>query len=95
MSTPSTRNHDPILTPEQAAAHVNVKPRWIYEKVQARVIPHSRVGKFIRIRQSDLDAYVESMRVEAVPNSGPNVRTNPDLPNRAQAAQRRKAAGGR
>ena len=75
----STTTNDPLLTPQQAAEYLQVNERWVYDKIQAKVLPHSRVGKFIRLRRSDLDAYVESMRVEAVPTSGPMIRTSPGL----------------
>jgi excisionase family DNA binding protein len=42
------------LTPTQAAARLNVSRFTIYEMCQQRKLRHKRVGRTIRIRQSDL-----------------------------------------
>ena len=34
-----------------------------YELVQSGEIPHLRVGKLLRVRAADLDAYLESCKV--------------------------------
>jgi excisionase family DNA binding protein len=48
------------LDVEQAADYLNVGPRWIYERTAAGTIPVKRLGRLLRFRRSDLDAWVNS-----------------------------------
>lgn len=52
----------PLITVEEAALVLGVKPRTIYEWVQAGRIPYFKLGKYLRFRRSDLEAWVESGR---------------------------------
>jgi len=47
------------LTIEAAAARLGVTPRLVRRLVNERRIGFVRVGKFIRLRPKDLDAYLE------------------------------------
>jgi len=44
---------------EQAAAYLNVSPRFIRRLVSERRIPHLKIGRLVRIRPDDLEAYAE------------------------------------
>jgi excisionase family DNA binding protein len=56
----------PLWNVQQAAAHLGVRPSWLYERVRAKQIPHYRLGKkHLRFRQADLDAYLDEQRVDA------------------------------
>jgi excisionase family DNA binding protein len=68
--------NDPILTTDQAAAYLQVRPNWIVEKRRDGTLPHFRVGKHVRFKQSDLDAYLVGQRVEA---GAPHVYASPAL----------------
>lgn len=46
------------LTPVQAARRFQVHPNTIYEAVR-RGLPHTRIGRLIRIRQDKLDEWAE------------------------------------
>jgi excisionase family DNA binding protein len=47
------------LTIEAAAERLGVTPRLVRRLVTERWIGFVRVGKFIRLRQEDLDAYLD------------------------------------
>jgi excisionase family DNA binding protein len=54
----------PLTVPE-AAARLNVSPRFIRRLVDERRIPFHRVGRFIRLDPADLDDFLDAGRVEA------------------------------
>jgi excisionase family DNA binding protein len=51
---------DPLLTQEEAAELLGVKERFIRRLVQERRISHIKIGRHIRIRQSQLEAFVQT-----------------------------------
>lgn len=54
-----------LLTVEDVAALLNVPPRWVYRHAELKPpegIPHVKVGKYLRFRESDLREYVERLR---------------------------------
>jgi len=54
-----------LLTVEDVAALLNVPPRWVYRHAGLKPpagIPHVKVGKYLRFRESDLREYVERLR---------------------------------
>jgi excisionase family DNA binding protein len=56
-----------LLTVEEVATQLRVRPRTVYELCNARTLPHHRVGQgrgMIRITQPDLDHYFQQGRVE-------------------------------
>jgi excisionase family DNA binding protein len=38
---------------------------WVRKKVFQRAIPHLKIGRSVRFRRSDLDAYLRSRRIDA------------------------------
>lgn len=57
---------DPLLDLPTAAEYLGVRPRMVRRLVSERRVPFTRVGRHIRLRQSDLDSYLAEHRVEAV-----------------------------
>lgn len=57
---------DPLLDLPQAADYLGVRPRMVRRLVAERRIPFTRVGRHIRLRQSDLDSYLAERYVAAV-----------------------------
>ena len=49
----------------EAAEHIGVSARQMRQLVYDRKIPFHRMGKFLRFRVTDLDAYVAANRFEA------------------------------
>lgn len=58
---PVFQNDDVFLTPHEVAAYLRVPRTTLYEWLSCGIIPSLRLGKrIIRIRKSDLDAFVAS-----------------------------------
>lgn len=53
-----------LLDTAQAADYLGVTPRFIRTLVQERRIVHHKLGRFVRFTSTDLDAFVQSGRVE-------------------------------
>lgn len=47
-----------LLTVEQAAELLSVKKSYIYEKTRTGQMPSLKVGKYLRIRLSELDHWL-------------------------------------
>jgi len=45
---------------------LNIKRSTLYTKVESGEIPHYKVGRLIRFKKSDLDAWMESHRKEQI-----------------------------
>jgi excisionase family DNA binding protein len=54
---------DEVLTIEQAAAHIKMSERYVRRLVAERRIPFYKLGRAVRIKASDLDAYINAGRV--------------------------------
>ena len=62
---PSPRaEEDSLLTIAQAAQYLNVTERFIRRLVAERRVVYHKLGKFVRFRREDLDAFLTSGRVE-------------------------------
>ena len=54
-----------LLTVEEVAALLNVPRKWVYRRVALKApegIPHVKVGKYLRFRETDLRDFVERLR---------------------------------
>lgn len=53
-----------LLTPEQAAERLAMKPRTVKDWLQKGKLPASRAGKCWRIREADLDEFIRNISKE-------------------------------
>lgn len=53
-----------LLSVVEAAALLNVQPATLYVWVAQRKIPHRKIGRLVRFRMIDLEAWVDQQRVE-------------------------------
>lgn len=54
-----------LLAVREVAELLSVPPSWIYERTRRRGatrLPHLKVGKYVRFRLSDVEAYLETLR---------------------------------
>ena len=59
QGAPSSRpTVDSLLTPAEAAERLGLTKRFIYRLTTQHRIRFVRVGKFVRIRESDLEAFI-------------------------------------
>lgn len=49
-----------LMTVEQVAAVLQVRPSWVYGKVATGEIPYVRVGRYVRFRIEEVMAWLES-----------------------------------
>ena len=66
---PKQETQEHLLTVQQAADLLGVRPAHVYALARRRELPVIRVGKFVRIRQGDLHVYLERHRQEGVDES--------------------------
>jgi excisionase family DNA binding protein len=73
------------LTVKQAASHAGVSRSMIYQWVEERRLPHTRLGGKGRrgkifVEQADLDAFLAGCRVEAAEPQRPGKAEGPPAP---------------
>ncbi|HKE98419.1 MAG TPA: excisionase family DNA-binding protein [Actinomycetes bacterium] len=56
---------DQLLTVEEVAVRLGTKVRFVRRLVAERRISYVKVGRYVRIRSSDLDAFVAAGLVKA------------------------------
>lgn len=62
---PGNNSIDRLLTVAEVAARLNVPRKWVYRRVVLKPpvgIPHVKMGKYLRFRESDIRNYVERLR---------------------------------
>ncbi len=47
-----------LLTVKQVSELLQVKPEWLYDKTKSGDFPHVRLGRHIRFRPVDIEAYL-------------------------------------
>lgn len=55
----------------EAAEHIGCSPKRVYDLVEKRRIPHSREGRFLRFRRSELDDWLADGHASLVEGPGP------------------------
>ena len=55
--------NDSVYTIPEVAKHLKLSKSKVYYLVQQRKIPHVRIGRNVRIKESDLRAWMEENRV--------------------------------
>jgi excisionase family DNA binding protein len=56
---------EPLLTCQEAAALLSVKPAWIYAAARSGRLTCVRVGRNVRLLRSDLEHFVSQQRTHA------------------------------
>jgi excisionase family DNA binding protein len=56
-----TAGSDRLLTADEVATFLRVTPAWVYSETRHHRIPHLRLGRYVRFRQSALDAWMEEV----------------------------------
>ena len=64
-ATPQTSSGD-LLTVEQAADYLNITEHFVRRLIRERRIPFLKVGRLVRLRRSDIDAYLAGRLIPAV-----------------------------
>lgn len=86
QSAPSSAPVEPLLDAEHAGALLSVTPRWLEDCARAGIIPHHKLGRFLRFRVSEV---ADHCRVHGAPIPGTALATDSEsvAPFRRQARQ--------
>ena len=60
---------DELLTPIQAGEYLQTGERFIRRLIAERRIDYIKLGRYVRLQRSVLDAFIESGRVSRVPSA--------------------------
>jgi excisionase family DNA binding protein len=60
---------DELLTPSQAGDYMQTGERFIRRLIAERRIDYIKLGRYVRVQRSVLDAFIESGRVPQAPDS--------------------------
>jgi excisionase family DNA binding protein len=67
MDTDRDASAEPWITAEDAAAHLGYAVGTLYNKIAAgEDIPHRKLGRHLRFRRSELNAWVDAQGTEPV-----------------------------
>lgn len=58
MSMTTTAEADPLLTPEDVAERLSVDKSWVYRAAASKTIPSVKVGRWVRFRSEDVEAFI-------------------------------------
>jgi excisionase family DNA binding protein len=53
---------DRLLTASEVGALLQVNPRWVLEAARRNAIPHIRLGRYVRFRRVDIEAWLLEQR---------------------------------
>lgn len=63
---------EPVLTPQQVAARLQVKPSWVYEQTRDRAsvratdpLPHIKMGRYLRFDWCDVREWLDRRKIAA------------------------------
>jgi excisionase family DNA binding protein len=56
-----------FLKPQEMAGYLNVSLKKIYRLVEDRTIPFYKIGRSLRFKKEDVEAYLEKALVKSMP----------------------------
>jgi len=71
ISSPGLHPIDPsdLLTPDELAARLKVRPTWVYEKLRQRgpiPLPHFKMGRYLRFSWAAVSTWLQAQQRGAV-----------------------------
>lgn len=54
-----------LLTVKDLAALLQVSEKWVYNAVDNKLVPVCRIGRFVRFRRQEIDAWLDGGSVPA------------------------------
>ena len=70
------QQHPIFLSVPELSAYLGIKTKTIYAKIEAGEIPHYRIGRLVRFRLDEINAWLESCRNNKIPTAEPCVIKN-------------------
>jgi len=59
---------DRLLTAEEIADRLGVTPQWVWAQARAGRMPHVRLGRYRRFRESAVEAWLDELEVGPHPS---------------------------
>jgi excisionase family DNA binding protein len=56
---------DRLLTAEEIAERLGMKTQWVWAQARAGRIPHVRLGRYCRFRESAIEAWLRNLESES------------------------------
>ena len=85
LATQPVNKDDSLLGVKELAQYLGVSVQWVYERVQLKEIPYIKVGKHLRFRKSDIDRWLEDLKVPPM-DSPSGVVKLPTRPRKSEVA---------
>jgi excisionase family DNA binding protein len=63
---------DRLLTAEEIAQRLGVTPQWVWAQARAGLIPHVRLGRYRRFRESAVEAWLCDLEAQSSPRRSTN-----------------------
>ena len=57
---------DTLFTVKSLARYLGTSTKWVYERVQLNEIPHIKMGKHVRFKKSEIDRWLDNLKVSAM-----------------------------
>jgi len=67
-------NQNEIMGVPEVSSYLGMSPRWIYDRVNNKSIPHMKMGSTLKFSKKEIDKWLDTFRV---PNVRPPSRTIP------------------
>ena len=74
---PGAPEDEGLFTVKTLAEYLGTSTKWVYERVQLKEIPYIKVGKHIRFRKSEIDRWLDALKVPAMDSPSRMVRLAP------------------
>lgn len=65
----ASQSMDKLLTAEEIAERLNLKTDWVWAQARAGRIPHIRLGRYRRFRESAIEAWLCELEARSVESS--------------------------
>lgn len=59
MSADLVSAAEELLTVDEVAQWLKVPKRWVYDRAQRGELPSGRVGRYLRFRRRDVNAFID------------------------------------
>lgn len=56
---------DRLLTPQEVAQLLHVSPSWVAERARRGLVPHCRLGRYVRFTAEDVERIIAAHRQAA------------------------------
>jgi excisionase family DNA binding protein len=54
--------NEKLIGPGELSEQIGIPLSWIYAKAEAGILPHYKIGKYVRFRPSEVLAWIEAQR---------------------------------